>query len=492
MSADQRLKDALRLIIEDRDGKDPGPGNERWFGTTAVHPYNWETLGYAEYFYRRDTLLVRTEDVELVLGALREEPVDRQKEDPEGPIIPETVAIDRLPVIDGVTGLVWRYGRSSRSVQAGKAGVYGGREFPGEPNGRYDDDDSLSTPNVLARLDRSIGEGVARPCAALPLNGNGHPCPASEPAEVPSSSAATVPSINSGICCGKHGWDGRGVLVGVVDGGLVEATTHQWPWMEGVYGDPDPAALPGNPIGAYSCHGTFVAGCVRTTAPKAEVCVKRAKEIDWRLYGGMAYEYEIIQRMSDLLDLGADIIVCEFDGATRHHLPLHTFDAFYRTRLRHLNVTVLAPAGNDETHLPTFPAAYTWTIGVGALSADGNTRAHFSNYGHWVDVYAPGEELVNAFGTGKYKCEEEPYEERNFAGLANWSGTSFSTPLVAGMIAARMSGTGENAPTAAAAVLAFAGTQAAPGIGPVLHPHQICGPSHNPCQPERSCSCGSC
>lgn len=148
--------------------------------------------------------------------------------------------------------------------------------------------------------------------------------------------------------------------------------------------------------------------------------------------------------------------------------------------MRHLNVTVLAPAGNDETHLPTFPAAYTWTIGVGALSADGNTRAHFSNYGHWVDVYAPGEELVNAFGTGKYTCEEEPYEERHFAGLANWSGTSFSTPLVAGMIAARMSGTGENAPAAAAAVLAFAGTQAAPGIGPVLHPHQICGPCHTP------------
>src|SRR5690349_24828157 len=80
MPADQRLKDALRLIIEDREGKDPGPGNERWFGTAAVHPYNWEELGYAEYFYRRDTLLVRTEDVELVLRALREEPAEREKE----------------------------------------------------------------------------------------------------------------------------------------------------------------------------------------------------------------------------------------------------------------------------------------------------------------------------------------------------------------------------------------------------------------------------
>ena len=503
MPPQKRLNEALSLILDDPEAqerssrrKKRGDGHERWHGTAAAYPDNWEELGYVEYFYRRDTILVRTEDLDVVLDALREEPMpDEQtaskRRDDVGAIIPADVAIDRLPVIDGVTGLVWRYGRTFAA--ATRPGKYGGDQLGGSYDGHHDDHDALSTPTVLRRLDDVLGVGKATPDHALSLCGNGHPCPATEPAEVPSHSMSPVPPVSNGICCGKHGWDGHEVIVGVVDGGLLEDAPKRWPWMAGVCGDPEvPFGGPKGHIQPYSCHGTFVAGCVRCTAPKAKVCVKKAEYIDHRPCAGMAYEHEIIAKMSDLLDLGADIIVCEFDGFTRFHRPMHTFTAFYDKRLRHLNAVVLAPAGNDTTQLPTFPGAYSWVIGVGALSADGNSRADFSNYGGWVDVYAPGEDLVNAFAVGDYTCVEEPHvnEQRHFAGIANWSGTSFSTPLVAGMIAARMSATGENAPQAAEALMRLARSQAVAGVGPVLLPHQVCGTPREPCRAGCDCACG--
>jgi len=165
----------------------------------------------------------------------------------------------------------------------------------------------------------------------------------------------------------------------------------------------------------------------------------------------------------------------------------------------------VAPAGNFYSRRPSWPGAFPDVLSVGALAADRCHRADFSDYGSWVDVYAPGENLINAFGSGTYTYQFEPDAPNvaTFSGLAQWSGTSFSAPIVTGMIAARMVRCGESAREAADALLAEARAHAIPGVGPVLLPrcegdHGCCGHCGCGCERDcdrdrdRGCGCGCC
>jgi subtilisin family serine protease len=260
--------------------------------------------------------------------------------------------------------------------------------------------------------------------------------------------------------------DGAGVKVVVLDVGWSDAPAAYW--LAGVTGDPEDAFDGAGRIKPYAGHGTFIAGVLRAISRNVEVVVK-----SYFTTAGAMWEFDLALALDEVLDLGPDIISLSAGTRTRFDLPPLGLDVFVQSHLDRVNgLTLVAAAGNEGTRDYFWPAAFPESVGVGALAASGRDRASFSNFGGWVDVYAPGVDLINAFLTGTYECTESPHvgELRNFAGMAQWSGTSFATPLVAALIAGRMSVTGENAKQASDALLAFALTQAVPGVGPVLRP----------------------
>ena len=111
-------------------------------------------------------------------------------------------------------------------------------------------------------------------------------------------------------------------------------------------------------------------------------------------------------------------------------------------------------------------------VGVGALGTDQQHRAWFSNYGNWVDVYALGEGIVNAYATGVYTYQEPPKPPAKQTSRGWLGGTAHRSPRhwSPGLSREQMAQSGITAAVAAQALLNKAQAQAIPGVGPALFP----------------------
>jgi hypothetical protein len=438
MPVPERMRDQIELILRDLPGAAAFPAPDRW-----------EEVDDVDYLYKEYTILTLEQDAGRVAEELRHIFDDRGWGD-----VPEDEEARRI-----------RPERVSGTMRVVR--------FTVPATG-------LLVPAILDLLDESLGTAIARPDHALYLSP--YTCPATEPIPAPAGTVEPVPppGLNARGCRPCRGiprpeCDGDGVFISIIDTGLIHAVAASHPWLAGVNGAPeDPYQTLANGstiIAPYAGHGTFVAGVARCMAPKAAAYVERAFDI-----AGANYETMLPASMAHALDQDPNILQLTFCTTTRKDLSLITFDDFFETRIRFMKgLVVLAPAGNADQERLTWPAAYREVLSVGALSTNWRDRAWFSNYGKWVDVYAPGQNLVNAFPQGTYVTTEPPVgEQRDFSGMAIWSGTSFSTPVVAGLIAARMSRSGENARQAADSLLRLASNQAIPGLGAVLYPGQAC------------------
>jgi subtilisin family serine protease len=249
----------------------------------------------------------------------------------------------------------------------------------------------------------------------------------------------------------------------------------------------------------YVGHGTFIAGLVAAVAPNTEVTVSNALNDAGAIleseFGEKLFEAVDRRGWPDILSLSAGTSNGRDDGL----LGIENF----MLELRRRRTLLIAAAGNNGSATPFWPAAYASlpdyqdaVLSVGALRGDGEFGACFSNHGPWVKAYAPGERLTGAltgFGTPvPYIYQHSTYDacrygfgyactcqtpghtgvlseqqsggtakadQVMFEGYASWSGTSFATPVVAGMIAAHMTAHKETDPRLARTQLLASNTE---------------------------------
>jgi hypothetical protein len=182
-------------------------------------------------------------------------------------------------------------------------------------------------------------------------------------------------------------------------------------------------------------HGTFIAGVIAQLCPDAEVYTSGVLSSFGD--GDVGNVIAGLRAGLEYSRTGIDIVVMSFGAFFAEDDP-----GLFATSLRRLlrGKLGIAAAGNQATCRPYFPAGMHDVMGVGAVSAAG--RAWFSNFGGWVDACAPGVDVVSTFFSFSEDLDLFPDLEdlkpRRYNGWARWSGTSFSAPKVAAVVAQEM------------------------------------------------------
>lgn len=91
------------------------------------------------------------------------------------------------------------------------------------------------------------------------------------------------------------------------------------------------------------------------------------------------------------------------------------------------NSLVVAAAGNSSTTSQSYPAAYEPALAVAATD-NSDLLSSFSNYGTWVDIAAPGENIYSTLTNHRSTLS-------NSASYGYLSGTSMATPVVSAVAA---------------------------------------------------------
>jgi thermitase len=128
--------------------------------------------------------------------------------------------------------------------------------------------------------------------------------------------------------------------------------------------------------------------------------------------GGFTTDSRIVEGINWSVNQGADVVNLSLGGPADSSVLRTAVN-----RAHGQGAVVVAAAGNDGVSEPRYPAAYSKVIAVSAISTD-DRLARFSSRGRWVDLAAPGTDIISTSESGGYDRQ---------------SGTSMAAPFVSGL-----------------------------------------------------------
>lgn len=181
-----------------------------------------------------------------------------------------------------------------------------------------------------------------------------------------------------------------------------------------------------NANGAAASHGTMVAGIAAASQNNSKGIAGvdgKSKILPIQALGddGSGDTLSVSRAIRYAADQGAHVINLSLGSAGP--------DSYMRQAVQYAiskGSVVVAAAGNDGCQCMSYPAAYEEVVAVGA-SNQNDVPASFSSYGDTLDVLAPGVDLYSTVWSKTNAVSAYS------GGLA---GTSFATPIVAGLISA--------------------------------------------------------
>ena len=194
-------------------------------------------------------------------------------------------------------------------------------------------------------------------------------------------------------------------------------------------------------------HGTFIDGIIMQVAPQVSI-----NQVQVLTPDGVTDDTTLAHAIAGLAN-SAPVINLSLGGYTYGDTPPPATSAAIAALPD--TVVVVAAAGNNQSSELFWPAACKTVVAVGALDTTQSPPqvAGFSNYGSWVDLYAPGVTVYSTYLRANWLLPNDTPPARSMDGWATWSGTSFAAPQVAAAIANMLLTSGGTARQAAHSVL---------------------------------------